>query len=196
MMRRLYDWILDLAGRPNALYFLALLSFAESMIFPIPPDVMLVPMCVAKPDRALLYALWCSIASVLGGVAGYALGMFFWDAVGPFFFDVVPGFTQEKFDLVGGYYQTWNFWIVFAAGFTPIPYKIITITAGVFGINFPIFVVASAVSRSARFFIEAVLLKKYGTKAQEFIDKRFNLVAMAFVVLLVGGFVAVSQLGH
>lgn len=193
-MRRLYDWVLALSRRPTAERALGVLSFAESMIFPIPPDVMLVPMCVAEPRKALRFATICSITSVLGGMAGYALGMFFWDALGPWFFANIHGFTPERFETIGGWFERWNFWIVFAAGFSPIPYKIFTVSAGVFSITFPMFVLASAISRSARFFLVAALLRKYGPDAQAMIEKHFNLFAIAFVVLLFAGFWVVTQI--
>lgn len=194
MMRRLYDWILELAGRPNALPILTVLSFAESVIFPIPPDTMLMPMVLAKPEKAWRYAAFCSLGSLLGGVAGYALGMLAWGAISGFFFDHVPGFTEQRFDQIQTMYETWNFWIVFTAGFTPIPYKIITISAGVAAINFPTFLIASAVSRSARFFLVAWILKRWGPPAQSFVERNFGLVSLVFVALLVGGFVLVSRL--
>jgi membrane protein YqaA with SNARE-associated domain len=194
MMRRLYDWILELAGRPNALPVLTALSFAESVIFPVPPDTMLMPMVLAKPERAYRYAFWCSIGSLLGGIAGYALGMLAWTAIQGFFYDYVPGFTAEKFATFTGLYEQWNFWIVFTAGFTPIPYKVITISAGVAGIGFPTFLIASAVSRSARFFLVAFILKRWGPPAQAFVERNFGLVSLAFVALLVGGFVLISQI--
>ncbi len=194
IMRRTYDWVLMLSRRPTAEWALGILSFAESMIFPIPPDVMLVPMCVARPARALRFAAICSVMSVLGGMAGYAIGAFVWQTVGPWFFDVVPGFTPEKFAKVGEIYQEWGFWFVFGAGFTPFPYKIITISAGVFGLAFGPFVIASFVGRSARFFLVAACLWKWGDAAQDFIERYFNLLAMAFVLLLLGGFLLVTQL--
>jgi membrane protein YqaA with SNARE-associated domain len=194
MMRRLYDWILELAGRPNALPVLTALSFAESVIFPVPPDTMLMPMVLAKPERAYRYALWCSIGSLLGGIAGYALGMLAWGAIQGFFYDYVPGFTLEKFATFKGLYEDWDIWIVFTAGFTPIPYKVITISAGVAAIAFPPFVLASAVSRSARFFLVAWILKRWGPPAQTFVERNFGLVSLAFVALLVGGFVLISQI--
>jgi len=193
-MRRLYEWVLSLAASPRALPALVLVTFAESMIFPIPPDVMLIPMCVARPERALRYAALMSIASVLGGIAGYGLGLYAWDQVGPWFFAHVPGFSEARFLQAAAWYDEYNFVVVFAAGFTPIPYKIITISAGVFHIAFPMFVVASAVSRSARFFLVAGLLRRYGASAQVFIDKHFNWLALAFTVLLVGGFLLLGLL--
>jgi len=187
-MRRLYEWVLSLAASRRALPALLVVTFAESMIFPIPPDVMLIPMCIARPERALRYALLMSIASVLGGIAGYGIGLWAWDHVGPWFFAHVPGFSETGFEHVRELYDAHNFVIVFAAGFTPIPYKLITISAGVFHIAFPMFVIASAVSRSARFFLVAGLLARFGAHAQVFIDKYFNWLAIGFVVLLVGGF--------
>lgn len=194
MMRRLYDWILELAGRPNALPILTVLSFAESVIFPVPPDTMLMPMVLAKPEKAWRYASWCSLGSLLGGIAGYALGMLAWTAISGFFFSHVPGFSEEKFAQIQGYYEQYNFWIVFTAGFTPIPYKVITISAGVAGIGFPTFVLASAISRSARFFLVAWILRRWGPPAQSFVERNFGLVSLAFVALLVGGFVLIGQL--
>jgi membrane protein YqaA with SNARE-associated domain len=173
---------------------LFVLSFAESSCFPIPPDVMLLPMCIAQRARAFYYAAVCSAASVLGGIAGYGIGHFLWERVKHFFFTKVPGFTQAGFDRVGGLYDQYDFWVVFTAGFSPIPYKLITITAGVFEIAFPVFVIASVVSRSARFFIEAWICHRFGARAQQLIEKHFNLAAVAFIVLLLGGFWAAGKL--
>ncbi len=187
-IRALYDWTLALAARPRASLALFLLSFAESSCFPVPPDVMLVPMGIARRERAWRYALICSVASVLGGIAGYAIGHLFWEQLGPFFIEHVPGITEAGFERVKTLYDRWDFWVVFTAGFTPIPYKLITVTSGVFQISFPVFVIASAISRSARFFLLAWLCRRYGQAAQVFIDRNFNLVATVFMVLLVGGF--------
>jgi membrane protein YqaA with SNARE-associated domain len=195
-VRRLYDWVLHWADTPYALAALAVLAFAESSFFPIPPDVLLVAMCLGERRRWLTFAAVCGVASVLGGMAGYAIGWGFWSAVDQFFFNYVPGFTEEKFELVRGLYETWNFWIVFVAAFTPIPFKVITVTAGVFGINFPMFVIASAVGRSARFFLVALLLYYFGEPVREFIDKRFNMVTIVFTILLIGGFVLLRYVGH
>ncbi len=194
LMRRLYDWVLMLSRRPTAERALGVLAFAESMIFPIPPDVMLIPMCVAQPRKALRFATICSVMSILGGIGGYLLGMYFWEALGPWFYEHVHGFTPERFARIGGWFEQWNFWIVFAAGFSPIPYKIFTIAAGVFQITFPMFVLASAVSRSARFFLVALLIRRFGPAAQEMIEKRFNLFALLFVVLLLAGFWVVTKI--
>jgi membrane protein YqaA with SNARE-associated domain len=174
-----------------ALFFL---SLAESSFFPVPPDVMLLPMCIAKRARAFYYAAVCSAGSVIGGIVGYGIGHFLWERVRDFFFANIPGFTHHGFDRVAGLYAEYDFWVVFTAGFTPIPYKLITITAGVFEIAFPVFVIASVVSRSARFFLEAWACHRFGSRAQELIEKHFNLVAIAFVVLLIGGFWAAGKI--
>lgn len=195
LARRLYDWVIHWAYTPYALPALVLISFAESSFFPIPPDVLLVPLCLGNPKRAFQFAAWCSVASVLGGIAGYGIGMFAWEhGVSDLCFQYIPGFTPDIFTKVQGLYQKWDFWIVFAAGFSPIPYKVFTIAGGVFGINFFTFVLASAISRSARFFLVALLLKKYGAPVREFIEKRFGLATMAFCVLLIGGFVTIKYL--
>lgn len=193
LARRLYDWVIHWAYTPYALPALVLISFAESSFFPIPPDVLLIPLCLGNPRRAWQFAAWCSVASVLGGIAGYGLGMFAWEAgLRELSFSYIPGFTPEIFAKVQGLYQEWDFWIVFAAGFSPIPYKVFTIAGGVFGINFVTFVLASVISRSARFFLVAWLLRRFGPPVREFIEKRFGLATLAFCALLVGGFVAIK----
>lgn len=192
--RRLYDWVLSWAETPYALPALVVLSFAESSFFPIPPDVLLIPLCIGEVRKSYRFASWCSVASVLGGMAGYAIGAFLWDvaAIQQFFFTWVPGVNQASFHKVSQYYEQWNFWIVFAAAFTPIPYKVITILAGVCGINFPMFVIASAVGRSARFFLVAWLIKNYGPPIKDFIDRRFALVTLLGTALGIGGFVLIK----
>jgi membrane protein YqaA with SNARE-associated domain len=193
LIRRLYDWVIHWAFTPYALPALILISFAESSFFPIPPDVLLIPLCLGDPKRAYVFAAWCSVASVLGGIAGYGIGMFAWEGgVDRLCFDYVPGFTPQVFARVQDWYQTWDFWVVFAAGFSPIPYKVFTIAGGVFGINFVTFVLASLISRSARFFLVALLLKRYGAPVREFIERRFGLATLAFCVLLIGGFIAIK----
>jgi membrane protein YqaA with SNARE-associated domain len=194
VVRRLYDWVLHWATTPYAIPALFLLSFAESSFFPIPPDVLLIAMCIGNVAKSYRFALWCSIASVLGGIAGYGIGAFFWniDAVSGFFYRFA--FSPETFAHVGDLYKRYDFWIVFIAAFTPIPYKVITITAGVFGTNFLMFVFASVVGRSARFFLVAWLFKRYGPPIKEFIERRFALVTIVGTLLLVGGFAAIKLL--
>ncbi len=190
--RRLYDWTLHWAETPYALPALAALAFAESSFFPIPPDVLLIVMSLAAPRRAFLYAAVCSIASIAGGLAGYAIGYFAWQGVQDFFFTYV--FGRETFDQVAGLYQDNAFWAVFTAGFTPIPYKVFTIAGGVCEVNLGVFAIASAVSRPARFFLVAGLIYLFGPPIRRFIEKYFNLLAVVFTVLLIGGFVIVKRL--
>lgn len=185
-LRSLYDWVLHWAETPYAVPALFLLALVESSIFPIPPDILLMAMALSVSKRALYFALICSVGSVIGGAIGYGIGWGLWAELSDFFFAYIPGFTQDKFTHVQGWYEQYNFWIVFAAGFTPIPYKVITITAGVFNINFPIFILASVISRSARFFIIAFLIYRFGPSIKSFIDKYFNWLSLAFLVLLIG----------
>lgn len=195
LIHRVYHWVIHWAYTPYALPALILLAFAESSFFPIPPDVLLVPLCVGRRDKAYGFALWCSVASVLGGMAGYGLGYGLWHAgLSDICFDYVPGFTPHVFERVSGLYETWNFWIVFTAGFSPLPYKVFTIAAGVCSINFGMFVLASVVSRSARFYIEAALIRRFGAPVREFIERRLGLVTLLFCVVLVGGFAAIKYL--
>jgi len=195
LIRRLYDWVIHWAFTPYALPALFVLSFVESSFFPIPPDVLLIPLCLGDPRRAFRFAAWCSVASVLGGMAGYALGHFAWEAgVRDLSYAWIPGFTPEVFTRVQALYQEWDFWVVFVAGFSPIPYKVFTIAGGVFGINFGTFVLASAISRSTRFFLEALLIRKYGPPVRDFIEHRFGLATLLFCVLLVCGFAAIKYL--
>jgi membrane protein YqaA with SNARE-associated domain len=192
--RRLYDWVIHWARTPYGVPALGAIAFAESSFFPLPPDVLLLALGVARPSRAFWYATVCSVASVLGGMAGYAIGYFVWDGVREVFFAYVPGFSREGFAHVQGLYNAYGFLAVMLAGFTPIPYKIFTIASGVFAMNFPLFVLASAISRSARFFLEGVLLFWFGERIEQIMDRYFNLITAVFVVLLFGGFAAVKLL--
>jgi membrane protein YqaA with SNARE-associated domain len=194
--RRLYDWTLAWAYRPSAAVALFVLSFAESSFFPVPPDVLLMPLVLGNRRKWLRYALLCSIASVLGGIMGYCIGMWLWAGIDAHVYDwfAWAGFTPEKFEEVYQAYEKWNFWVVFTAGFTPLPFKLITVTAGVFEINFSIFLIAAAVSRSARFFLVSGLMWKFGPKIKPFIDRYFNWLALLFTILLIGGFVAAKYL--
>ncbi len=193
-LRRIYEWTLSLAERKLSGLWLALISFAEASFFPIPPDILLLPLCLGNLKKAFSFALICSVASVLGGLAGYAIGAFAWDGLAPSFFEYVPGFTEEKFDRIQEWYAEWGWPLVFLAGFSPIPYKIFTIASGVLGMALAPFILASAVSRSARFFLVAALVSKFGEPMKEKIDKHFNLLALLFGLLLVGGFLALKLL--
>jgi len=200
--RRVYDWTLGWAYRPSAAVALFVLSLAESSFFPVPPDVLLMPLVLGNRRKWLRYATLCSLASVLGAIIGFLIGWLAWEAgVKELFFRYVPGFTQEVFDDVSALYDEHNFWIVFTAGFTPIPFKVITITAGVFGTGpkvanphafFAVFLVAAVVSRSARFFLVAGLMRLFGARITPFIDKYFNWLALLFTALLVGGFLIIK----
>ena len=188
LVRSLYDWVLHWAETPYGGPALFLLALVESSIFPVPPDVLLIALCIALPSRAWRFALLASAGSVLGGLIGYGIGWGAWSFVDTFFFDYIPGFTPAVFERVQGLFAEYDFWVVFTAGFTPIPYKVITIGSGVFNINLLVFSVASLVSRSLRFFLVAWLLHRYGSGMRDFIDRYFNLLSIVFVLLLLGGF--------
>jgi membrane protein YqaA with SNARE-associated domain len=188
--RRLYDWVLGLAHSNHGTAALFALSFAESSFFPIPPDVLQIALTLERRSRAFFYALVSTIASVLGGVAGYAIGWGLWAAVDAFFYRYV--FDEAVFHRVEGLYQRYDFWCVFIAAFTPIPYKVFTIAGGVFHISLPMFILASAVGRSGRFFVVAALLWWFGPPVKSFIERYFNLLSVVFTVLLVGFFVVLK----
>lgn len=195
--RRLYNWVVHFADTKHGERALFVLSFAESSFFPVPPDVLLAPLALGAPKKWKRFATSCSIASVLGGILGYLIGMFFWTVIGAWAYSHLGaiGITEANFEKFQQYYDKYDFWIVFACGFTPLPYKVCTISAGVAGINFPGFLIASTLSRSARFFIVAGLIGWKGEKIKPFIEKYFNWLSLAFLILLVGGF-AVLKLLH
>ena len=201
ILRRLYDWILKWAETPYGPIALFILAFAEASFFPVPPDALLIALALGSRLKSLRFALNCAVASVLGAILGYGIGHFAWwtgtgefSGLALFFFNHVPGFSEQLFYRIQEQYNQWNFWIIFTAGFTPIPYKVFTITAGAFNISFPMFVVASIISRSARFFLVAGLIRLYGDPIREFIDKYFNLLAILFTILIIGGFVIIKYL--
>ncbi|MCP3887928.1 MAG: DedA family protein [Desulfobulbaceae bacterium] len=180
------EWI---SGRYGG-WVLFLIAFVESSFFPIPPDVFLIAMCVALPALSFRYATICSLGSVLGGALGYGLGFWFMDSVG---MPIVEWYgLAEKYDLVQQYFKDYDVWIVGTAGFTPIPYKLFTITAGFAKSNFLTFMVVSLVARSARFFLVAGLIWKFGPQIKNFIDRYFNIISIAFVILLGGGFLLIK----
>lgn len=192
MFRALYDWTLRLAAHRHAIRSLAVISFCESSFFPIPPDVMVVPMVLARREQAYLIATVCTVSSVLGGMLGYAIGMFLYDSVGQWLISVYGmGDGIESFRAT---YREWGGWIILIKGFTPIPFKLVTIASGIAAFSFPVFVAASVVTRGARFFLIAWLLKRYGAPMQEFIERRLTLVGWTFLALLVGGFAVVALL--
>ncbi len=200
-IRKLYDWVLGWAESPNSRWALFLLAFAESVFFPVPPDVLLIAMVLGMTQKAFMFATITTLGSVSGAVVGYFIGRFAWEtpsgeftAFAMLFFNYIPGFTVELFNEIKQMFIEWDFWVIFTAGFTPIPYKVFTISGGVFQINFAMFMIASIVSRSARFFLVAWLIWKFGPGIKSFIDKYFNLLALAFTVLLIGGFVVIKYL--
>ena len=186
MLKNLYKWVLKWADTPYGGWALFIFAFSESSFFPIPPDVLLIALAVGKPKKALTFALICSIGSVLGGILGYLIGWQFMAVVGHKII-AFYGLT-EKVATMASLYNQYNAWAVGIAGFTPIPYKVFTITAGAFKINFLIFVLASTVSRSARFFLVGGLIFMFGPRIQVFIDTYFNILAIAFTVLLIASF--------
>jgi membrane protein YqaA with SNARE-associated domain len=189
--RQLYDWVLHWAKTPFAVPALFFLAFAESSFFPIPPDVLLLALGLSLPLKVFRFAAICTFGSVLGGIVGYGIGYSLWELSSVWFYQWVPGFSREGFNSIQALFSQYNFWFVFAAGFTPIPYKIITIGAGVFNVSFPIFVIASAVSRGMRFYLIALIVYRYGDQARKIIDKNFNVITSLFALLLIGGFLVV-----
>jgi len=192
MIKALYDWVIGLAAHPRALWILALVSFAESSVFPIPPDVLMIPMILAAPSRAFLIAGVALVSSVLGGMFGYYVGWGLFETVGR---PVLEFYGKDAyFGEFSERYNAWGAWAVLIAGVTPFPYKVITILSGATGLNFVVFMVASIIARGLRFFIVAWLLWKFGAPIRDFIEKRLGLMFTLFVVLLAAGFYVVKFL--
>ena len=198
MVKRLYDWVLSWGNSKWGALALFVLAFAESSFFPIPPDVLLIALCLGAVKRSFRFALICLVGSILGAAGGYAIGYYLWQntageytALANWFFAHV--FTEESFMQVKGLYDEYDFWIVFTAGFTPLPYKLFTISGGLFKIDLVMFFVASIVSRGLRFFLIAGLIWKFGAPIKTFIEKYFNLLAILFTVLLIGGFFLIAK---
>jgi len=195
MFRRLYNWVLGWADTKYGVPALAIVSFAESSFFPVPPDPLLMALSLGKPKRAFWYALVCSVMSVLGGIFGYFIGWALWGLMSSFFLTYV--FSPEAFDFVRAQYEQNAFLAILGAAITPIPYKVFTVTAGVFHINLLYLILASAIGRSARFFLEAGLVYFFGEQIRNFIDKYFNLlVTLFFIVVLAGFFIVKFLLKH
>jgi membrane protein YqaA with SNARE-associated domain len=192
MFRALYDWTLRLASHRHAIRSMAVISFCESSFFPIPPDVMVVPMVLARREQAYLIAAVCTVSSVLGGILGYVIGMYLYDSVGQWLIRVY-GLTDgmESFRAT---YREWGGWIILIKGFTPIPFKLVTIASGIAAFSFPIFIAASVVTRGARFFLIAWLLRRYGAPMQAFIEERLTIVGWVLLLLLFSGFAIVTLL--
>ena len=183
-IRKLYNWTLNKSGHKNASWFLSIVAFAESSFFPIPPDIILIPMVIAKRAKAWFYAFICTLSSVSGGVVGYAIGYFFYATIGIIIVNLYG--LSDSFNSFEKYYNEYGIWIVLGAGFTPFPFKFITIASGVFNLNIFQFVFVSIIARGLRFYILAGLLYIFGNTIKEIIDKYFNLLASLFFILLIG----------
>jgi len=189
-VRSLYDWVVGLSERPNAVRTLFVIAFAESSFFPIPPDVLLIPLAIGVPRRALRFAALCTVGSSLGALVGYFLGLEFYEAIGQ---RIVAFYSAgEQYERVQALYQRWDVVAIALAGFTPIPFKIFTITAGVFKINLITFTIVVLLSRGARFFLLGGLIWRFGPSIRNFVDRYFNLLVILFSILLVGGFFIVK----
>ncbi len=193
LLRKLYDWTLEKSKDPKAPWFLAVISFSESSFFPIPPDIILIPMVVAKRAKAWFFAFICTISSVLGGVAGYLIGYFFYLTIGEFIIELYS-YQSEYSDFQSKYEGEIWLWFVFFAGLTPFPFKIITIASGALKINMISFIAIALVSRGLRFYLVATLLKFFGNYIKEYIDKYFNLFTFVFFILLIGGFIFIKYI--
>jgi membrane protein YqaA with SNARE-associated domain len=190
VLRKLFDWTMRLAARQDALRALAVVSFAESSLFPIPPDVILIPMVIAQRARAWLIAGVCTVASVLGALLGYAIGLYLFDAIGLWVIELYG--LQDKIPQFRAFYDQYGLLVILVKGLTPIPFKIVTIMSGAMHFDIPTFIAACIATRGFRFFIFAALLKRFGEPIQAFIEKRLTLVFLALLVLLIGGFIAVG----
>lgn len=192
MLRRLYDRLVVLSNHPSALWVLAIVSFAESSFFPIPPDVMLIPMILANRSKAWLFAGVCTIASVLGGFFGYAIGYYLFEAVGKPVIDFYG--LQAGFDKFQQQFNEWGLWVILIKGLTPIPYKLVTIASGVAHFDLATFGIASLITRGGRFFLVAALLYVVGDPIRHFVEKHLTLVTTGFVLVIVAGFVAFAYI--
>ena len=191
MLRRLYDKTIALASKPHAMWALGGVSFTESSFFPIPPDALLIPMVLARPDRGWTIALVCTASSVVGGMFGYAIGYFLYETLGLWLINLY-GMERgyEEFKLA---YATWGLWIILIKGLTPIPYKLVTIASGAAQFDLLVFFLASIATRGVRFYVEVGLLKMFGPAIRTFVEKYLTLVTTALVVILVGGFIVAAK---
>jgi membrane protein YqaA with SNARE-associated domain len=192
MLRRLYDWCIAAAYKPYAKWLMGSVSFVESSFFPVPPDVMLIPMSLARPDKAYSYAFLCTWTSVLGGVLGYAIGALLYDSVGLWLIGLYG--YGDKVEAFREAYNKWGALIIVLKGLTPIPYKIVTITSGFTGYNLLLFVVLSILTRGARFFFLAFLLNRYGPRARQMLEERLGFWVSVGGIVLIGGIFAAAYL--
>ena len=183
ILRRLYSWTIKKAEHKNASWFLSLVSFTESSVFPIPPDILLIPMILAKRLNAWFYALICTLSSVAGGVLGYIIGYYFYSSIGLVIVELYG--LSDSFNIFENYYNEYGLWIVLGAGFTPFPFKFITIASGVFNLNIVFFIFVALIGRGLRFYLVALLLYTFGNTIKNLIDKYFNLVTALFFILLI-----------
>ncbi|QEG36811.1 YqaA family protein [Bythopirellula goksoeyrii] len=197
-IRRLYNWMLSWAETPYGTPALFLISFAESSFFPLPPDLLQIALSVSKPRRSFFYAAVSAVGSVLGGIVGWLIGFAAWAALSSFFYNYVPGVTPERIEYVGKLYEANAFWAILAAAFTPIPYKVFTISAGVFHqyVSLETLIFASAIGRSARFFLVATCLWWFGPSVRMILERHFEWITLALFALLIGGFFAIKLLAH
>jgi membrane protein YqaA with SNARE-associated domain len=192
MLRRLYDWCIQAAEKKSATWILGGVSFAESSFFPVPPDVMLIPMSLARPDKAYHYAFLCTWTSVLGGVVGYLIGALLYDSLGLWVIQLYG--YGEKIEAFREMYRQYGAWIILLKGLTPIPYKVVTITSGFAGYNLGLFLLFSIITRGARFFVLAFILHRYGDRARHVIEKRLGLWVFLGAAVIVIGIVAAFYL--
>jgi membrane protein YqaA with SNARE-associated domain len=192
MLRRIYDWCVAAADKPYALWVLGAVSFAESSFFPVPPDIMLLPMSLARPKRAWFFATWCTVASVAGGLVGYAIGALLYDSLGQWLINLYG--LGGKVEAFRASYAEWGAWIIIGKGLTPIPYKLVTITSGFAGYNIGLFVLCSIIARGGRFFAVAILLNRYGDTIRAEIEKRLGLWVALGAGVLVLGFVIAARI--
>ncbi len=192
MLRRAYDWCIAAADKPHALWLMGLVSFAESSVFPVPPDTLLIPMSLARPDRAWFYATLCTLTSVAGGVLGYVIGAYLYDTIGHWLIQMYG--YGDKVEAFREAYARWGTLIILIKGVTPIPYKIVTITSGFAGYNLGLFIVFSFIARGMRFYLAAFLLNRYGAKARVIIEERLGFWVMVGVLVLIAGIVAALYL--
>lgn len=192
IVHRTYDWVLSWADTPYGIPALAVLAFAESSFFPLPPDILLIALALAKPSKSFHFAFYAATFSVIGGILGYAIGLWAFQWVGH---DIISFYhgeaVMEKIQIL---YNDYGFWGILIAAITPIPYKIFTIASGVFAFSFPEFIIASVIGRSVRFFAVGALIWKFGPPIKSFIDRYFNILAVAFTILLVGGFYLIGNI--
>jgi len=198
-LKKKYNWVLKWAETPYGPLALFILAFTESIFFPIPPDVLLIALALGSIKKSFRFAINCTIGSISGAFVGYAIGHLAWTTAtgeftgfATFFFNNIPGFSVNLFNRIKDLFNQWDFWVIFTAGFTPIPYKVFTITSGVFDINLMMFLIASVISRGARFFLIGFLIWKFGHGIKRFLEKYFNIVTLGFTACLIGGFVTIK----